>query len=179
MKKKQFSTERGATNLYKSLSVHVFYFCYGWLQRPCQWQSSKLSDRAWVFLEWPIWNLGQYKHSPAHHRQYHWKAKMLHNSLDFIGCHVDFSCSGISMGLSVFVWLMVCVFWVWNQQPESLKQPAHQCLKSTTPSGLCLWVLLLMQTQHISLSNSQSRDSPLHTAMFSTPLIQHLGWPPF
>ena len=149
----QFSSKRGCkiyTN--PSLWLHVLCFGSGRLQRQCQWQSSKLSDRAPVFLEWLIWNTGQYKHSPAHHRQYHWKAKLLHRSQDFIGCHVDFACSGISIGLSMILWLMVCVFWLWNQQPESPEPAAHQDLKSTTPPGSCLWVLLLMQPQHISLS---------------------------
>lgn len=132
----QFSSKRGCkiyTN--PSLWLHVLCFGSGRLQRQCQWQSSKLSDRAPVFLEWLIWNTGQYKHSPAHHRQYHWKAKLLHRSQDFIGCHVDFACSGISIGLSMILWLMVCVFWLWNQQPESPEQAAHQGLKSTTPLG--------------------------------------------
>lgn len=107
----QFSSKRGC-KIYTSPSLwlHVLRLCSGRLQRQCQWQSSELSDRARVFLEWLVWNMGQYKHSPAHHRQYHWKAKLLHCSSDFIGCHVDFACSGISIGLCVFLWLMVCVF---------------------------------------------------------------------
>lgn len=148
----------GGKSIQAPLSL-CFLFSRGWLQRQSQWQSSKLSDRARVFLEWPIWNTGQYKHSLAHHRQYHWKAKLQHNSQDFIGCHVDFSRSGISIGLSVFVWLMVCVFRLWNQQPESPNSLHISVWSLPPPAGLGLWVPPLMQTQHISLSFSQARES--------------------
>ncbi|XP_071381222.1 polyamine-modulated factor 1-binding protein 1 [Centroberyx affinis] len=64
------------------------------------------------------------------------------------------------------------------QQPESPEQPAHRCLKSPAPLRCASgprWALLLMQQQRISATHSisQTRDSPLHTAMFTTPLLMH------
>lgn len=106
-----------------------------------------------VFLEWPVWNTGQYKHSPAHHRQYHWKAKLLHNSQGFIGCHVDFRCSGVSVGRCVFVWLMVCVFSLWNQQEP---QTAEHIRVSLPPP----WAVLLDPAPaHFSLRPTERRLS--------------------
>lgn len=89
-------------------------------ERDCSWSGS---SETW----------GQYKHSLARHRQYHWKAKLLLCSQDFIGCHVDFACSGISIGLRVFLWLMVCVFRLWNQQPESPEQDCTSVFETRPP----------------------------------------------
>lgn len=95
-----------------------------------------------TFLEWLAWNTLSYLHTlPSESRTDNITGKQSHcfaGFQDFIGCHVDFACSGISIGLRVFLWLMVCVFRLWSPQPESPEHTVHQCLKLPgCASGSC------------------------------------------
>lgn len=103
-----------------------------------------------------VW--GQYKHSPECLSV---TEKLLLCFLDFIDCHVDFACSGISIGLRVFLWLMVCWF-------LSLKAQNRLHIHVWSPR-LCLWAAFLSFTYR--------RDVLLlHTRSSTVTLVRQHVW---